>query len=94
MGFKLSLEGIWLKKGGWYKINLYGKVYISHSSITKLEMMFMMYRAIYTTANMTKSQSKKEKDLQTLALQLKKDKKLHRTLNYMADSQNKNMHIT
>lgn len=45
-------------------------------------------------ANMTKSQSKEKQDLQRLALELKQDKKLHRTLNYMVDSQNKNMHIT
>lgn len=55
-----------------------------------------MYRATYSTANMTKSQSKKgeQKDLQKLALELKQDKKLHRTLNCMVDSPNKNMHIT
>lgn len=59
-------------------------------------MKFMMYRTTYTTANMRKSQSKKktQKDLQGLALELKQDKKLHRTLKYMADSQNKNMHVT
>lgn len=57
-------------------------------------MKFMMWRATYTMANMTKSQSKEKQDLQRLALELKQDKKLHRTLNYMVDSQNKNMHIT
>lgn len=50
----------------------------------------------YSTANMTKSQSKteKQKDLQRLALELRQDKKLHKPLNYMVDSQNKNTHIT
>lgn len=62
------------------------KPYISHASITKVEMKLgsteQPGKHGKIMANVTKSQSKKKKqDLQRLGLELKQDKKLHRTLN-------------